>query len=433
VELLLVALLTMIADSSTVNGTQPPAQAGGAPQGAQDAVRVKSSGVAEGTPVCRGYDFNQGVDFNALMAAAFTTGFQSTNLALAIEEVNRMRSWRLSDRPVSDTEDADLIDPAVRSKVKCTIFLSYTSNLISSGLRDIIRFLCQHKMVDCIVTTAGGVEEDLIKCLRPTYLGDFGLNGRDLRLKGINRIGNLLVPNENYCAFEDWIRPILNAMTDEQVKAQIQHYSSSNGNTDDSDTDASAGIWTPSSMIARFGKEINHEDSVYYWCWKNDIPVFCPALTDGSIGDMIYFHKYKRPEFLLDITADIKRINDIAVRAHATGMIILGGGLVKHHTCNANLMRNGADFSVFINTGSDFDGSDSGAKPDEAISWGKIKIDAKPVKLQAEATLVFPLIVASTFAKDFHSSSSSSTGCSSSSSSAASTQQSQKQQHADAT
>ncbi|CAM9686647.1 unnamed protein product [Choristocarpus tenellus] len=62
-------------------------------------------------------------------------------------------------------------------------------------------------------------------------------------------------------------------------------------------------------------------------------------------------------------------------------MIIVGGGLVKHHTCNANLMRNGADFSVFINTGQEFDGSDSGAKPSEAISWGKIKIDAKPVKV----------------------------------------------------
>jgi len=33
-------------------------------------------------------------------------------------------------------------------------------------------------------------------------------------------------------------------------------------------------------------------------------------------------------------------------------MLILGGGVVKHHICNANLMRNGADFSVFINTGS---------------------------------------------------------------------------------
>ena len=43
--------------------------------------------------------------------------------------------------------------------------------------------------------------------------------------------------------------------------------------------------------------------------------------------------------------------------------------------------RNGADFSVFINTASEFDGSDAGASPDEAISWGKIKRDAKPVKV----------------------------------------------------
>ena len=81
-------------------------------------------------------------------------------------------------------------------------------------------------------------------------------------------------------------------------------------------------------------------------------------------------------------------------------MLILGGGLVKHHTCNANLMRNGANFSVYINTGQEFDGSDSGASPDEAISWGKIRIDARPVKVSADATIAFPLIVSQTFAKD---------------------------------
>ncbi len=58
-------------------------------------------------------------------------------------------------------------------------------------------------------------------------------------------------------------------------------------------------------------------------------------------------------------------------------MLIVGGGLIKHHVCNANLMRNGADWSVFINTSSDYDGSDAGARPDEAISWGKISIKAK--------------------------------------------------------
>ena len=84
---------------------------------------------------------------------------------------------------------------------------------------------------------------------------------------------------------------------------------------------------------------------------KNNIPVYCPAITDGSVGDMVYFFSYKRPGFILDIAQDIRGVNDQAVRAKATGMIILGGGLVKHHTCNANLMRNGANFSVFINTG----------------------------------------------------------------------------------
>merc|ERR1712038_754977 len=111
----------------------------------------------------------------------------------------------------------------------------------------------------------------------------------------------------------------------------------------------------------------------------------------------MYFHSYKRKGVILDIAEDICRINDLAVQCHATGQIIIGGGLVKHHTCNANLMRNGANFSVYINTGQEFDGSDSGASPDEAVSWGKIRMDAKPVKLVAEATLVFPLIVAKTF------------------------------------
>jgi deoxyhypusine synthase len=82
-------------------------------------------------------------------------------------------------------------------------------------------------------------------------------------------------------------------------------------------------------------------------------------------------------------------------------MIILGGGVIKHHICNANLMRNGADYSVFINTASEYDGSDAGARPDEAVSWGKIKLDAKPVKIWAEATLVFPILVGETFARHF--------------------------------
>lgn len=260
-------------------------------------------------------------------------------------------------------------------------------------MREVIRFLAEHKLVDVIVSTAGGIEEDLIKCLKPTYLlGSFSkFSGTALRKNACNRIGNLLVPNDNYCAFEDWVMPILDKMLAEQEESKV----------------SAEGFrpWTPSRMIKRLGAEINDPSSIYYWCAKNDIPVYCPALTDGSLGDMLYFHSYRSEEgkgIILDILADLRLMNSSAVFPEKTGVIILGGGLVKHHILNANLMRNGANHAVFINTGAEFDGSDAGARPDEAVSWGKIAMDATPVKVYGDATLLFPLIVADTFAPHYH-------------------------------
>jgi len=282
---------------------------------------------------------------------------------------------------VTDDEDEELRDLEHRRQVRCKIFLGYTSNMISSGVREIIRFLCEHKMVSVIVTTAGGIEEDFIKCIAPTYMGDFSLPGVELRAKGLNRIGNLIIPNDNYCKLEEGMTPILDKMVEEQKQQGV--------------------LWTPSKMIARLGKEIDNPESVYYWAYKNNIPVYSPALTDGSIGDMIYFHSYTpQGGLVLDIAADVRGINNEAVYAKKSGMIILGGGVIKHHICNANLMRNGADYSVYINTGNEFDGSDTGASPDEAKSWGKIRPEAHPVKVHADASLVFPLLVAQTFAKE---------------------------------
>lgn len=348
-----------------------------APSVATEAVLMPSCELPEDVPKIRGYDFNQGVDLQAVLKSYLTTGFQASSFGLAIEQINNMIEKRLETVEADEENESQKYGEAPRKG--CTIFLGYTSNLISSGVRESIRYLAEHNMVDVIVTTAGGIEEDFIKCLAHTYLGEFSLSGKELRQRGINRIGNLLVPNDNYCKFENWLMPILDQMLLEQ-------------NTEGT-------RWTPSKMIHRLGKEINNTDSVYYWAYKNNIPVFSPALTDGSLGDMIYFHSFKNPGLVLDIVEDIRRMNSQAVFAKKTGMIILGGGLVKHHIANANLMRNGADYVVYVNTGQEFDGSDSGARPDEAVSWGKIRLDAKPVKVYADASLVFPLMVAETFAR----------------------------------
>ena len=115
---------------------------------------------------------------------------------------------------------------------------------------------------------------------------------------------------------------------------------------------------------------------------------------------MIYFFKSKHPDFVLDVAEDIWNLNNSTLGPEKTGIIILGGGAVKHSICNANMFRNGADFAVYINTAQEFDGSDSGALPEEAVSWGKILPDAKKVKVYGDASIIFPLIVAKTFAKN---------------------------------
>ncbi|KAH0792186.1 deoxyhypusine synthase [Histomonas meleagridis] len=354
-------------------------EATSAPEIATSSVFVDSEVV--NSPVCKGYEFDadKDIDFDALFKSYLYTGFQATNLGLAIDQINEMLHFKFKPGEVDEKKIYGIGCPEVKTKPReCKIFMGMTSNIISCGLREIVKFIVKHKMVDVIVCSAGGIEEDLIKCLAPTHLGQFELDGANLRSRGLNRTGNLIVPNSNYCKFEDWIMPIFDKMLEEQKQGTK---------------------WTPSKMIHRLGLEINNEESVWYWAAKNDIHVYSPALTDGSIGDMLYFHSFEHPGLILDIVADIRAMNDEAVWAKKTGTIILGGGVIKHHIMNANLYRNGADFSVYINTSSEYDGSDSGARPDEAVSWGKIATTAKPVKVYAEVTLVLPIIVAQTFYK----------------------------------
>ncbi len=305
-----------------------------------------------------GYDFDKdgenGIDYEKLLNSYLSTGFQATHFAKSIEIINRMISE------------------------KCTIYLGYTSNMVTSGLRDIFRYLAKHKKVNVIATTAGGIEEDIIKCLGDFKLGSFSSSGEFLNKRGINRAGNIFIPNNLYCRFEEFLTPILDKLYSEQIKT--------------------GKIISVSEFIRILGKEINDERSIYYWCYKNEIDVYCPAITDGSIGDMIHFFMYKHPDFRIDVASNIHKLNEFTIKQKKTGIIILGGGVMKHHICNANMMRNGADYSVYINSGQEWDGADSNARPDEAVSWGKIKARGESIKVFGDATILFPLIVAKSFA-----------------------------------
>jgi len=312
----------------------------------------KQSEEVKGTEI-KGPDFNKDISLDDLIKSYKSIGFQASNLHKAIELIKKMR------------------------EEKTTIFLAYTSGIISSGLRDIIRYLVENKLVHVLITTTGGVEEDLIKTMKPFILGKFDISGKELREKGINRIGNIFVPNDRYVLFEDWVNPQLKKLLEKQKEGENL---------------------IPSNIVKFLGEKINNEESIYYWASKNNIPVFMPAPLDGSLGDIIYFFKQSNPEFKIDVTEDLKKLIDITINSEKTGLIILGAGPIKHHACNANLFRGGADYAVYINAAQEFNGSDAGATPNEAVSWGKIKSnESNTVKVHSDASLVFPLIVSEAF------------------------------------
>lgn len=299
----------------------------------------------------QGYEFRGEFDFQDLLDSYATTGFQATQLAEAIDIAKRM-------------QEAD-----------ATIYLTCTSNIISSGLREVVASLVREGYIDVLITTSGGLTEDVIKTSHPFKMGEWETDESALREKGINRLGNIFVPSDRYV----WLEEYLYEFFDEFF--------------------AEESVRTPTAFARELGATLDDENSVLKQAAEHDVPVYCPALTDAEVGNFLYFYRQRHDaEIDIKLLDDYERLIEGGMDADTTGLIAVGDGVPKHHAIMTNLFRGGADYAVYISTGMEGDGSLSGAPPDEAVSWGKIKEDeTNYTQVQAEATLVFPLLVAGAF------------------------------------
>ncbi|MFC3960042.1 deoxyhypusine synthase [Halovivax cerinus] len=301
----------------------------------------------------RGYDFRDGVDLGAILDSYATTGFQATHLAEAIDIAERMQD-----------DDA-------------TIYLTLTSNVISSGLREVVAALVREGHVDVIITTSGSITEDVIKTEKPFKMGEWNADEAALRERGINRLGNIFVPSDRYVWLEEYLYDFFD------------------------DFFAEEAIRTPSAFIRELGETLDDEDSVLYQAAANDVPVYCPALTDAEVGNFLYYYRQRpdTPDVGIEIVEDYDSLIGDSMLQDTTGLIAVGAGVPKHHAIMTNLFRGGAEYAIYIQTGMEGDGSLSGAPPNEAVSWGKIKATdgSNYTEIQAEATLVFPLLIAGAF------------------------------------
>jgi deoxyhypusine synthase len=256
------------------------------------------------------------------------------------------------------------------------VFLTFTSNMVTSGLRGFFAQLCELKMPDILVTTSGAIEEDLMKALGEDFeLSNFYADDTQLHERGENRVGNLVIRNESYMKFEDLMPEYL-----EKIYAKQQRVSSS-------------------ELLREIGLLLEDSNSILYQAAKNDIPIYCPGIADSSFGFHLFMFQQKHPDFIVDTIGDMKRVVTDLSFDEKKGLISLGGSISKHYAVFAALLSGGFDYAVYMTTSHASSGSMSGATTQEAKSWGKIKDDAEAATVNGDVSITFPLMMCSVLDK----------------------------------
>jgi deoxyhypusine synthase len=262
----------------------------------------------------------------------------------------------------------DILEKMIKEK-NCLKFLSFPACIIATGTRGIIREFVKRKWFDVLITTCGTLDHDLARSYKQYYHGDFFVDDKELHKRGINRLGNIFIPNESYgLIIEKKMREFLPEIF--STKKELSTY----------------------EFAWELGKRIKNKSSILYWAWKNKIPVIIPGITDGAVGYQFWQFWQEHKNFKIDEMKDEQLLSDLVWNAKRSGALIIGGGISKHHVIWWNQFKRGLDYAVYITTAQEYDGSLSGARTREAISWGKINEKAKHVTIEGDATIYLPII-----------------------------------------
>ncbi|UNQ72542.1 deoxyhypusine synthase [Infirmifilum sp. NZ] len=257
-----------------------------------------------------------------------------------------------------------------------TVFLSFPANLVATGLRGLIADFIEHGLAQAVITTGGTYDHDIARGQGyKYYVGEFEYDDAFLLELEIHRLGNILIPFENY---GPPIEGFTHIMLEELVRIKQE--------------------WSPSELALEAGRRLTDENSILRQAFRKGVPVFAPGLVDSAFGTAIYtFNEKSRSSsevkpVQLNVVADMGKIAEMVFAAEKLGGIMLGGGISKHHLIWWAQFREGLDYAVAITSAPEWDGSLSGARTREAISWGKVKPKAAHVTVPGDATLIFPVI-----------------------------------------
>lgn len=252
-----------------------------------------------------------------------------------------------------------------------TVFLTLAGALVPGGLRGIIAQLIGEGYINVVVTTGANMVHDMVEALGYRHkIGIFRAEDEQLKQKDLGRIGDIYIEHKAFKDLESWLYTLLEDIP-EQKRRRI----------------------SPSDLLLEIGKRITDENSILATAAKKNVPVICPGLPDSIAGFQLWIYGQDK-ELVLDPLGDVSTLVDVVYEAKKSGIIILGGGWPKHFALFANTFREGVDAAVQITMDRPEPGGLSGASLEEAVSWSKVKSEENTVTVICDATIAFPLIVA---------------------------------------
>ena len=290
-------------------------------------------------------------------------GMSVNDLVMMMGESGGFTSQKLADA-------ADIVEKMFRNK-DCLRILSFPACIMATGTRGVIVDMVKKGYIDLIITTCGTLDHDLSRTWKAYYKGDFMMDDEKLRENEISRLGNVLVPDECYgLVLEEKLTPMFEEIFKDTLSMSTHE------------------------IIDQVGARLDDEDSLLYQCHKHNVPIVVPGITDGSFGCQLWMYYQMHRKLRIDLFADEQMLSEMTDEAKETGAIIIGGGISKHHVIWWNQFRGGLDYAIYLTTAQEYDGSLSGAQIREAVSWGKVKPDAKKMTVEGDATINLPIIIA---------------------------------------
>ena len=258
------------------------------------------------------------------------------------------------------------------------IFLGVAGALSAAGMRLIIAHLITHRFVDCVVSTGANLYHDLHETRgRRHFVGSPRVDDGDLQGHHIDRVYDTFVDEDEFIDNDRWIADFVATLPSRPLSSR--------------------------EFLHRLGGHLWREtegDGILTAAYRAQVPVFCPAIADSSLGMGISQGHVRAPDAgMVDVIADIAESANLVIRRRQTGSVVLGGGTPKNFINQASVQADyyspgisGHRYAIQIVTDVPHFGGASGSSLDEARSWGKVAADADHVSVHADATLALPLL-----------------------------------------